>query len=137
MRLVQARPDRPSGASVDLDAVARFIACMDDDFNTPKALAVLFDLAKRSDPEAQATLEQLGDRLGLFPQAKAEFLSERQAFKARLTGIPDAEVELLIAERNQARKAREFGRADAIRAQLTEAGITIEDSPTGTHWTRD
>ena len=137
VRLVQSRSDVPVDAETDVEAIGRYMDAMNDDFNTPRAIAVLFDLAKRTDAAAAATLEFLGDALGLFPKSKAAFLADRQALKAQLTGLSDARIDTLVIERSQARAERDFARADAIRAELTAAGISIEDSPTGTVWTRD
>lgn len=117
----------------------RFVEAMDDDFNTPGALAVLFDLAKRintaSDDEKRALagrLLQLGSVLGILYQDPLTFL------KSSASGADDdtAEIEALVKERNEARKARDFKRADAARDKLRQMHVELEDSPSGTVWRR-
>lgn len=117
----------------------RFVEAMDDDFNTPGALAVLFDLAKRintaSDDEKRALagrLLQLGSVLGILYQDPLTFL------KSAASGADDdtAEIEALVKERNEARKARDFKRADAARDKLRQMHVELEDSPSGTVWRR-
>jgi len=110
----------------------RFIEAMDDDFNTPQAIAVLFDLARDVNKaeetgadvsEARETLKELGGVLGF-------------TFKAADSGAGDAApfIELLIATRNDLRKARQFELADGIRNKLLEMGVILEDAPSGTMW---
>ncbi len=142
LRLYGALDDAPAlQGQVVGDWAARFQAAMDDDFNTPEALAVLFDLvrelnrARQEHPEQVAdlvaTLRALGGVLGLLEQEPQAFL------KAGVAGdLPDDEVDILIAAREAARGARNWAEADRIRDQLTEAGIELLDSREGTRWRR-
>ncbi|MEW6765387.1 MAG: cysteine--tRNA ligase [Pseudomonadota bacterium] len=123
------------------DHAARFHAAMDDDFNTPEAMAVLFELAgeihKRDGDErdrAAATLKRLGGVLGLL-QADAE--AWLQGGAASGEGLDNAAIEALIQQRLDARAARDFARADAIRQELSRLGIVLEDSADGTRWRRE
>lgn len=129
-----------SGAGIDWSAAlpARFQAAMDDDFNTPEALAVLFDLAaevnKARDPAQAGLLRELGGVLGLLQRDPEEYL---QAGPAGDEGYAPEQIQALIEERLAARKARDFKRSDAIRDELKGAGIVLEDGPQGTTWRRE
>jgi len=114
----------------------RFREAMNDDFNTPEAVAVLFDLANETNrarsSKSAAQLRALGGVLGLLGRDSDAFLHSGSA----PDGVPEAEIERLIAERVQARRAQNFRRADEIRAVLLEKGIVLEDGPQGTVWRR-
>ena len=114
--------------------VKKFDEAMDDDFNTADAIAAVFELVKylnthTSGENTRDYLEKCLDRLktlcdilGLIVEKKAELL--------------DADIEILIAERQEARKAKNFARADEIRALLLEKGIVLEDTREGVKWKR-
>jgi cysteinyl-tRNA synthetase len=117
---------------------ARFKAAMDDDFNTPEALAVLFDLAgevnRTSNGAMAGRLKALGSLLGLLQRDAAAFL---QSGSDAASGLGPEHIEALIQERLAARGNRDFKRADAIRDELKAAGIVLEDGPRGTTWRRE
>ncbi|MGQ0544970.1 MAG: DALR domain-containing protein, partial [Betaproteobacteria bacterium] len=132
-RLYVSLKDFPSGnASVDWNDphAKRFKEAMDDDFGTPEAIAVLFDLATRinsGEKQLGAQLRALGGVLGLLQRDADDFLQGGKADQ----WILDA-----IAAREAARKRRDFAAADRIRKDLLDKGIVLEDSAKGTTWRR-
>ena len=112
---------------------ARFKASMDDDFGTPEAVAVLFDLAAQvnitKSAQLSGLLKTLGGSLGLLQNEPTKFLQSGAA-----NVLDSAQITLRIAERNDAKKAKNFALADAIRNDLLAQGIVLKDSPTGTTW---
>ena len=113
---------------------ARFKAAMDEDFGTPEAVAVLFDLAgevnRRLDPQLAGLLKSLGATLGLLQQPAAEFL------RGGAGSDETAAIEARIDMRNAAKKARDFTTADRIRDELAVDGILLKDGPQGTTWVK-
>lgn len=111
-------------------AAEKFKAAMDDDFNTPEAMAVLFDLAnelnKTKSAETAQLLKNLAGVVGLLQRNPDEFL------QGEATG--ELDVDAMILARAEAKKAKNFAEADRIRKELTEAGIVLEDTPQGTIW---
>jgi len=117
---------------------ARFKAAMDDDFNTPEALAVLFDLAgevnRSSAPIVAGRLKALAGTLGLLGRDPEAFLKAGSGESGAYT---EEAIEALIQDRIAARKNKDFQRSDAIRDELKAAGIVLEDGPQGTNWRRE
>ena len=126
------------GGAVDWNEpyAQRFKSAMDDDFNTPEAMAVLFDLAnevnRTQSVEAAAQLKMLGGVLGLLQRNPMEFLQGGTA----TSELDDATINTQIAARIAAKKAKNYAEADRIRKELLGAGIVLEDSATGTTWRR-
>lgn len=133
-RLVQALPDELSAPSSD--AIFEFQTLMDDDFNTPRAIALLFELASEGTAESASSILAIGKVLGLFASGKDAFFDEQQALKAAKSGLSDAAIDALIAAREQARKDRDFATADKIRDDLVAQGVVLEDGAGGTSWHR-
>ncbi|MGC8660225.1 MAG: cysteine--tRNA ligase, partial [Desulfomonilaceae bacterium] len=136
----------------DLDS--KFQESMDDDFNTPRCLALLFEAARtinRTQTESNKNRDQIPrpdllttarsklsvwarDVLGLLNEDASSFLETARRSGAQSLGISEQEIERLLQERGQARKDKNFKLADQIRNQLLELGIIIEDGPKGSTW---
>ncbi|MGL5696180.1 MAG: DALR domain-containing protein, partial [Plesiomonas shigelloides] len=140
-RMYTALRDLPAAAAAGGDEqVARFVDAMDDDFNTPEAYSALFDLVREINRQKGedmavaaglgARLRELGAVLGILQQDPDAFLKGDEADEEV------AEIERLIAERNQARADKNWAAADAARGRLTEMGIVLEDSAGKTSWRR-
>ena len=123
--------DVPSGTS-NPEVVDRFRTAMDDDFGTPAAMAAIFDAVS-------AGHQALGDhdltRAADFV-ASVQELTGVLGLELATAGSVDAEIESLVAARDEARRARDFPAADAIRDSLAARGIELEDTPSGTTWHR-
>ncbi|VEG90335.1 cysteine--tRNA ligase [Legionella spiritensis] len=134
-RLYQSIKDVPSvdsSQSLHEHWVAEFNDAMNDDFNTPVALSVLFQLShevnKSNDPKSGQTLRHLGGILGILQSSPEQFLKSGLKDEERL------DIERLIEERLQARRDKNWARADEIRDLLTKSGIELEDGAKGTTW---
>jgi len=128
----------PAAAPNDSRFAARFREAMNDDLNTPMAIAVLFELAheihrlrEKNMPEAAAhgaLLKQLGGILGILQNTPEAFL------QANPDKSQAAHIEKLIADREQARKEKNWTEADRLRSELAQLSVVLEDGPTGTIW---
>ncbi|WP_167144513.1 cysteine--tRNA ligase [Pseudomonas sp. OTU750018] len=139
-RFYNALKGLPDAAPAGGDAfVERFAAAMDDDFNSPEACAVLFEMAREinrlreTDLQAAAglaaRLKELAGVLGVLQLEPEAFLQAGAAGK-----VDAAEVEALIAARLQARAEKNWGESDRIRDQITAMGVVLEDGKGGTTW---
>jgi cysteinyl-tRNA synthetase len=127
----------------DNDFDARFIEAMDDDFNTPKAISVLFELvnelnkASREGTEEAgklaSQLKRLGAIIGLFEQDPDAFLKGED----KEGELNSEQIEALIVQRAEAKKAKDFAESDRIRDELAAQGIILKDSREGTSWFRE
>jgi cysteinyl-tRNA synthetase len=123
------------------------VEAMDADLNTARAVALLFDAVRDANramdagDEAAAVraagiIRAVGNSVGLFASRPADFLERYNARGASKAGLSAEAIESLIAERMAARKAKDFGRSDAVRDELLAQGIVLEDGPGGTTWRR-
>lgn len=146
-KMTSVKPLSPAQALAN-PAAADFMAAMEDDFNTPDAVAALFAIVRDCNRAWDQDLEEvakqlaalllgLGRLLGILELEPQRYLAGAGNDKATLTlsGLNRQQVEALVREREQAREQRNWARADALREQLTAGGIVLEDNPTGgTRW---
>jgi cysteinyl-tRNA synthetase len=141
--LYRALKDTALPGAADAAEVRRFRAAMDDDFNTPDALAVAQNVARELNlakaagdlprtADMAATLRAMGAMLGVLQQDPDKYLKR----SAGASGLSDSQVEALLAARNAARAAKNYAESDRIRAQLNEAGILLDDKAGATQWRR-
>ncbi len=125
-RALERHPDAVAAAA----APARFLDALCDDVNTPRAIAVLHELADAAlagDAEAASSLRAAGDMLGVLQASPRDWFHQ---------GVDGSAVQALIERRLAARAARDFATADTIRAELAAQGIVLEDGAAGTTWRR-
>lgn len=139
---IALRDSEASGEELEQSYMDKFNEVMDDDFNTPRAVAILHEVArdlnriddKSSDEGIRLanTLRQLGSTLGLLQDDPAEYLQGG----VDEGSLSNEEIDSLINQRTEARKNKDFAESDRIRDLLTENGISLEDGPEGTTWRR-
>jgi cysteinyl-tRNA synthetase len=132
-----------SDVPLDGSYLDRFNAAMDDDFNTREAISVLFEMAREvnrlkrdANPQASVLASQmrsLGNILGLLELDPHTHLQG----EAGEGDLADADIDVLVTQRNQAKTDRDFALSDQIRDQLKDAGVVLEDSKEGTRWKRE
>ena len=137
LKTAHLRPGaNPDLVASDAEAVAQFDAALDDDLNTAQALAAIFDLIRKCNTALTEGTVLAGDRSRIFEFFR--FVDERLAIVPSMEDLVrgDEEIESLVAERNEARRNRDFASSDRIRQQLLDRGVLIEDTREGTRWRR-
>jgi cysteinyl-tRNA synthetase len=136
--------NRQTGVA-DPSLMASFRQEMDDDFNTPRALALIFDEvrslnrlldAKTNEGVAEraSALQTMCEALGVLQDAPETFFSRKKARWLRQQGFTEQEVQKVIGARDQARRNKDWHEADRIRNELLAKGIVVEDTRAGTTW---
>lgn len=139
-RLETARPQEPNGLAEEQARTIsqlreQFIAEMDDDLNTANAITVVYEVVKEANlylRNQNVGREQVEQYLSLLTELTSVLGVQLEQAEELL----DSEVEALIGERTEARRLRNFARADKIRDLLSEKGIVLEDTPQGVRWRR-
>jgi cysteinyl-tRNA synthetase len=124
---------------IEIDYEKKFNAALNDDFNTPIAISILFEIAKQINIEQttnpqkanalSSLLIRLGNFIGILEYNPKEYLKQGSA-------LSEAEISEKIAQREEARLSKDFAKSDQIRDELFELGIILEDSANGTTWRR-
>ncbi|MDI6796047.1 MAG: cysteine--tRNA ligase [Desulfatibacillaceae bacterium] len=127
--------------------VERFCQSMDDDFNTAGAIGVMFEAVRSANrmmdeqnpqpDQVKAILAEslkMGRILGLFNQSGADYLKKRQTRLAAKSAVDPAQIEALLEKRTAARNEKDWAKADQIRDELAQMGVSIKDGPEGTTW---
>ena len=138
-------PGRSPAGAPDPGALDDFRGEMDDDFNTPRALAVVFDevravnrlLDQGNGPNLDArrnALRVMAEALGLMQASPERVLEDRRMAGLARRALSEDEVRRLIEDRNRARQVKDWGQADGIRDELKEKGVLLKDGPSGTTW---
>ena len=143
--LASAQGEAPAKTKLD-DAPEKVLAALDNDLNTPQALAVLADVAKsandlskqknkRAEAAAAAiALKRATDPLGLMQSPPDAYVKRTQERRIRVRALDPAAIDAKLAERTAARSSKDFAKADAIRKELLERGIEVLDSAGGSSW---
>jgi cysteinyl-tRNA synthetase len=126
----------PDLVAANVEALAQFDNALDDDLNTAQALAAVFDFIRKSNIALSDGTVREDDRVQILEFFKK--VDERLAIIPPMEELVqgDAEIESLIAQRNEARRNRDFAMSDRIRDQLLDRGVVIEDTREGTRWRR-
>ncbi|WP_446197359.1 cysteine--tRNA ligase [Lactobacillus acidophilus] len=141
-RIADDTPTKTSEALVKAinETEKKFVAAMDNDFNVQNALTSIYDLLPIVNANANSDSVDK-DALKLFEEKLAAWLLvfgvDIKKLCAQTTGSNDEEIEELVSKRDKARNNKDWATSDQIRDQLKEMGITIQDTPQGTRWTRD
>jgi cysteinyl-tRNA synthetase len=151
---VEPKPEPGEGGKALRDPLntfhQKFETAMSDDFNTARAIGYLFDLVKKinrvlmENPGLALSRDlrdrilqetgRVGEILGILKEPPAQFLDNLKRTRARAADLDEERIEALVAERNEARRMKDWARADAIRRELTDMKVTLLDTPEGTTW---
>ncbi len=123
-------------ADIDNEYSQRFHAAMDDDFNTPEAIAALFDLVRAVNKAEGAEQAALAGQLRYLAGVLGCLQSEPEAFLQSGADVDEAWIQEMISKRAEAKKAKDFAAADQVRDELLAQGIVLRDGPEGTSWSK-